>query len=143
MESQPVIVEVVIDAPADKAWEALTDNDQLKKWYFVLPEFFAEVGFEFRFTGGKNPDKPFFHTCRVTEVVNEQILAYTWKYEGFEGVSLVEFELFEDKRKTLVRVTHSGIETFKPYLPDLDKKEFLVGWTGILNSNLKEYLENK
>ena len=50
----------------------------------------------------------FVHLFKVTEVVPQKKLAYTWRYKDFEGSSLVSFELFEEGDKTRLRLTHTG-----------------------------------
>jgi uncharacterized protein YndB with AHSA1/START domain len=77
MNTEPVIVESLIDAPVSKAWKALTENEKLQKWYFQLPEFHARPGFEFRFLGGKDVHRQYLHICKITEVVKEKKLAYS------------------------------------------------------------------
>jgi uncharacterized protein YndB with AHSA1/START domain len=135
----PVIVERTFNAPVKKVWKALTDNQEMKKWYFKLAEFKPEVGFEFRFTAGEE-GKEFPHHCKIMEVIIEKKLAYTWRYEGYEGNSQVSFELFPEGDKTKLKVTHTGLETF-PAIPEFDKKNFQTGWTEILNGSLAKHLE--
>lgn len=136
----PVIVEKSYTAPVSKVWEALTDNDKMKQWYFVLPEFKPEVGFEFEFMGGDPNGKQYLHKCVVTEVVPQKKLAYTWRYDGYEGDSLVTFELFEEGAGSRVKVTHSGLETFPP-IEAFASKNFNMGWNAILGTTLKEFVE--
>ena len=45
--AEPVIKEVLLNAPASKVWKAITDKNEMKQWYFDLAEFKPEVGFEF------------------------------------------------------------------------------------------------
>ena len=51
MKAEPVINEVLLNAPVAKVWKAITDKDDMKQWYFDLAEFKPEVGFEFQFKG--------------------------------------------------------------------------------------------
>ena len=51
------------------------------------------------------------------------------------------FELFEQENKTLLRLTHEGIETFPNETSDFAKENFVEGWNHIINTSLKEYLE--
>ncbi|MES2277578.1 MAG: SRPBCC domain-containing protein [Bacteroidota bacterium] len=136
----PVVVEKSYNAPVAKVWEALTDNEKMKQWYFVLPEFKAEVGFEFEFTGGDPNGKMYLHKCVVKEVVPDKKLAYSWRYDGYEGDSLVTFELFEEGTGTRVRVTHTGLETF-PAIEAFAPKNFNMGWNAILGSTLRDFVE--
>src|SRR5688572_23711878 len=116
--TEPIIIEKTFGATPEKIWQALTDKDQMKQWYFELAEFKPEKGFEFRFEGG-DECQTFMHICQVTEVINEKKLAYTWRYEGYEGDSLVTFELLPAGEKTRLKLTHSGLETFPANEPAL------------------------
>jgi uncharacterized protein YndB with AHSA1/START domain len=49
---------------------------------------------------------------KVTEVIPQKKIAYTRRYKGEPGDSLVAFELFADGGKTRLALTHTGIETF-------------------------------
>ncbi|HEV7424022.1 MAG TPA: SRPBCC domain-containing protein, partial [Candidatus Paceibacterota bacterium] len=51
MSNQPFIIEQVYDVPVSKVWDAITDNEQMKKWYFQMKDFKPVVGFEFSFSG--------------------------------------------------------------------------------------------
>jgi uncharacterized protein YndB with AHSA1/START domain len=49
MGSTPVIIEVTLNAPAERVWQAITEKDKMKQWYFEVPEFKPEVGFKFKY----------------------------------------------------------------------------------------------
>ncbi len=112
----------------------------MKSWYFDLAEFRPEVGFEFSFIGGTE-NKKFKHLCKITAVIKEKKLAYSWKYEGYPGESLVTFELFPEGNKTRLKLTHEGLDTFPSEIPDFARKNFEAGWTQIIGTSLKEYIE--
>ncbi|HAX49745.1 MAG TPA: SRPBCC domain-containing protein, partial [Bacteroidetes bacterium] len=57
MSQQPIIKEVIINAPISKVWKAITDKDQMREWYFDLAEFKPRVGFKFQFEGGTEDKK--------------------------------------------------------------------------------------
>ena len=137
--AEAVVIERTFNAPVARVWKALTDVDQMRSWYFDLKEFKPEVGFEFAFVVEHEGNR-YDHRCRVTEVVPEKKFAYTWRYEGHEGDSLVTFELFADGDKTRLKLTHEGIETF-PKTPAYDRKNFEAGWTEIIGSSLKRFVE--
>lgn len=139
--TQPVIVEKSYNAPVSKVWEALTDNDKMKQWYFVLPEFKAEVGFKFEFMGGDPNGEQYLHKCVIKEVIPGKKLAYSWRYDGYEGDSLVTFELFEEGTGSRVRVTHNGLDTFPP-IEAFASKNFNMGWNAILGESLKGFVES-
>jgi uncharacterized protein YndB with AHSA1/START domain len=140
MKNEPFIIERTFNAPADKVWEAITNKDQMRQWYFDLADFKAEPGFEFQFEGGPD-DRKYLHKCRVTEVVPGKKLQYSWRYEGYEGNSLVTFELFPEGDKTRLTLTHEGLETFPMNNPDFAKKNFMQGWTEIIGTSLKNFVE--
>ena len=77
MNQQPIVVEQTFSAPVSALWQAITDAEQMRKWYFDFPEFKPEVGFQFTFAGGTET-KTYVHLCEITEVIKEKILRHTW-----------------------------------------------------------------
>jgi uncharacterized protein YndB with AHSA1/START domain len=138
-EHGPLIIERTFHAPAAKVWRALTDKDEMKRWYFELKEFKPEVGFEFRFSVD-HEGFTYNHFCKITEVVPGRKLAHTWRYEGHAGDSLVTFELFEEGDQTRLKLTHTGLDSF-PAIPAFARKNFIGGWTQLIGTSLKDYLE--
>ena len=141
MTREPIVIERTYNAPASKVWRAITDKNEMKKWYFDLEEFRPEEGFEFQFYGGEEGGRQYLHLCRVTEVIPDRKLAYSWRYDGYEGNSLVTWELFEEGDKTRLKLTHAGHDTFPADNPDLKAENFVEGWKSILEDSLKNYLE--
>lgn len=140
MNSKDLVVERRYDAPVNKVWEAITVNEQMKQWYFQLEEFKPQPGFKFSFYGEGHKGEKYLHLCEVTEVIPEKKLTYSWKYEGFEGISFVTFELFEEGEQTLVRLTHRGLDSFSGDNPDFAASSFEQGWNEILGTYLKNHL---
>lgn len=140
MTDQPFTIERTLNAPIARVWQAITGEHDMKQWYFTLPGFKAEVGYEFQFTGGPD-DRQYLHLCKVTEVVPGSKLTYSWRYDGYAGNSFVTFELFDEGGKTRLKLTHAGLETFPADNKDLAKENFVAGWTEIIGTSLKEYLE--
>ena len=141
MTSEPIVIERTLHAPVARVWKALSDVDQMRQWYFDLKEFKPEVGFQFEFIV-EHEGTSYHHLCRVTEVVPQQKIAYTWRYKDEPGDSLVAIELFPENDKTRVKLTHTGIETF-PKTPAYARKNFESGWTTLIGSELKQFVENK
>jgi uncharacterized protein YndB with AHSA1/START domain len=140
MEHKPFQIERTFNSSIEKVWNAITDKDEMKQWCFDIAEFKPEVGFEFRFLGGKDPANPYVHLCKVMEVIPMKKFSYTWRFEGIAGNSLLTFELFEEGKNTRLKLTHAGLETFPADNPDLAEENFALGWTSILDKSLKEYL---
>ena len=138
---EAVIIERTLAAPVGKVWKALTDVDQMREWYFDLKEFKPEVGFEFEFVVEHEGNK-YHHLCRVTDVIPQKRIAYTWRYKGELGNSLVTIELSQDENKTRLKLTHTGIDTF-PKTPAYARKNFEAGWTAIIGTELKKFVEQK
>lgn len=136
---EAVVIERIFNAPVERVWKALTDVEQMRQWYFDLKEFKPEVGFEFQFVV-EHEGTTYDHRCKVAEVIPQKKLAYTWRYKGHEGDSLVTFELFADGDKTHLKLTHEGLETF-PKTPAYARENFEKGWTEIIGSELKQFVE--
>lgn len=142
MNNEPFVIERTYNAPIDLVWKAISDKNYMKEWYFDLAAFEAKPGFEFEFTGGTE-EHQYLHLCKVTEAVPGKKLSYSWRYDGYEGSSLVTFELFDEGEKTRLKLTHSGLETFPASNPDFAKGNFVMGWNAIIGESLKNYLEKK
>lgn len=132
-------MERILNAPVGRVWAALTEVDQMREWYFDLKEFIPRVGFEFEFVVEHEGNR-YHHLCRITEVIPERKISYTWRYQGDPGNSLVMFELFPDGNKTRLKLTHTGIETF-PKTPAYARKNFETGWNVLIGSELKQFVE--
>jgi uncharacterized protein YndB with AHSA1/START domain len=139
MTAEAIVIERTFKAPVERIWKALTDVNEMRQWYFDLTEFKPEVGFEFEFVV-EHEGASYHHLCRVTEVVPQQKIAYTWRYKGEPGDSLVTIELSPEGEKTRLKLTHTGTETF-PKTPAYARKNFEAGWTAIIGSELKQFVE--
>lgn len=135
----PFVIERTYDAPVETVWAAITERDQMKEWLFDIKDFAPEVGREFHFYGGTE-NRQYLHVCRIVEVARLKKLKYSWRYDGFEGNSFVTLELFPEGGKTRLRLTHEGLDTFPSSNPDFARKNFVEGWTSLLESSLREFL---
>lgn len=142
MANEAFVIEQTYQASSEIVWKALTDKDEMKLWYFEFQDFKPEVGFEFQFQGGPAEDRQYLHICKITEVINGKKLAYSWSYEGYEGNTLVTFELYPEGDRTRLKLTHEGLDTFPASNPDFARKSFEEGWTWIIGTSLKEFMEN-
>jgi len=138
-QADAVVVERTLNAPIARVWKALTDANQMRQWYFDLKEFKPQVGFEFEFVVEHEGNR-YHHLCQVTDVVPQKKIAYSWRYKGEPGDSLVTFELFAEGNKTRLKVTHTGIETF-PKTPAYARKNFENGWRAIIGTELRQFVE--
>lgn len=142
MKTKPLIVERIYNATIEKVWKAITDKDQMKEWYFELQEFKPEKGFKFSFIGGDDKVQ-YLHECEVLVADPPNKLSYSWIYpEHHKGYSVVTFELFkEGEKKTRLRLTHEGLDSFPKENPNFAHTSFTQGWNSILGDSLKNYVE--
>jgi len=136
----PLIVERTFAAPMATVWKAITNKDDMARWYFDLKEFKAEVGFEFRFSV-EHQGFTYNHHCKILEVVSGKKLVHSWRYEGHEGDSQVTWELFAEGDQTRLKLTHTGLESF-PKTPSFARSNFEGGWTHLVGLSLKDFVEN-
>ena len=134
----PIIKEVKLDATVEKVWKALTNKEEMKKWYFDITEFQPKPGFTFHFYG-ENDGRKFIHNCTIQEVIPNEQISYTWTYEGIPGETLVIFELFPDGNQTLLRLSHEGLEKL-PQNDDYARSNFEEGWNYIIGTSIKKYI---
>ena len=141
MKNSSFIIERVLNAPVSKVWKAITNKDDMKKWYFDLSEFKPVVGFEFSFPGQGHKGENYIHHCKITEVIKEKKLVYSWQYEGYQGISFVKFELFTEGDNTRIKLTHEGLETFPKNNADFATESFAGGWKELIGTSLKNFVE--
>ncbi len=141
MKKQPFVIERTYHAPVERVWKAITDKNDMKQWYFDLVDFKPEVGFEFQFYGQGKQGEQYLHLCKVTDVVPNKKLRYSWSYKGYEGISYVTFELFGEGGKTRLKLTHEGLESFPAHNADFARESFEQGWAVITGKMLKDFVE--
>lgn len=138
-----IIVEHIFDSSMTKVWEAITELEQMKQWFFEdIPSFEPKVGFKTQFIVNSKTRR-FTHLWKITEMSPVQKIAYNWKYEEYPGDSVVTFELYEKGNKTLLRLTHQVIEDFPEDIPEFERKSGVQGWNYMIKMNLKGFLKIK
>ena len=140
-KSEPVIVEQTYNASIDKVWNAITDRDQMREWFFdTIDSFKPEVGFETQFNVRAN-DKDYLHLWKVTDVVAGKKITFNWKYPDYPGDSYVTVELSSKNNLTILKLTHEGIESFPRDNPDFSRESCSKGWDFLIRKSLKEFLD--
>ena len=140
-DEDPIVVEQYYDRSASDVWNAITDIDEMRKWYFEdIPDFKAELGFRTQFLV-ESGDRSFMHLWEVTEVIPKCKLVYDWKYEGIEGDSLVSFEVSGDEHSANLRLTDRVLEDFPRDIPEFTRESGIEGWTYFIKDRLKKYLD--
>jgi len=93
--------EIVLPAPREEVWEALTEPERLADWFAndVDLDLRPGGGASFRWSNGET------RTATVTEVDHERRLAFEWDDEGE-----VAFTLADDEEGTRLTVVETSPE---------------------------------
>jgi len=115
-----IVQEIVIHAPAQRVFEALTDPAERPKWWGAQGRFQAtEMESDLR-TGGKwimrgtgVGAKSFTVRGVYRQIEPPRLLVFTWLPDWHEDAfeTVVRFDLTENNGSTTVRLTHSGLTT--------------------------------
>jgi uncharacterized protein YndB with AHSA1/START domain len=124
---------LTIDRSRDAVFRALTDADELKRWWITDGVSEPRSGGRFRFEW-KMADPANDHVQEGTyaELVDGARIAFPWSAPG--GDSRVTLSLSESEGGTQVSLVHDGIAA------DDQFGRYEQGWTGFL-ANLKSVLE--
>jgi uncharacterized protein YndB with AHSA1/START domain len=96
-----IVKEIVLPAPREEVWEALTDPDRLEDWFANTVELDLRPGGGASFGWGNGEERH----ATFTEVEPGRRLAFDWDDEG-EGD--VEFTLDDDGDGTRLTVVESS-----------------------------------
>jgi uncharacterized protein YndB with AHSA1/START domain len=142
-EDETISLERIYTAPINAVWAAVTEKEQLRKWYFDFSESFKlEPDHEWEWWAGPPGGKQWLHRGKITDVVAGKKLAHTWEYPGYQGKALVEWELVElDKNSTRLNFEFKILIPFDQNEEALKRKNFVEGWNYIVHTGLKEFLE--
>ncbi|SHE77158.1 SRPBCC family protein [Chryseobacterium takakiae] len=140
--SHPIIIEQKVNASAEKIWKALTDINEMKIWYFDIPDFIPEEGAVFNFYE-PGDEKKYHHQAEILEIIPEKKLKHTWFYPEFsDQKTIVTWELEPQGESTWIRLTHENIDGFNDLGENFSEKAFKEGWTQLTEQSLKRYLES-
>jgi uncharacterized protein YndB with AHSA1/START domain len=138
-----IVQEIVIKAPAERIFEALTDPAQRIKWWGAEGRFQTthmesdlHPGGKWMMRGNGVGGRPFTVMGEYRQIEPPRLLIFTWlpDWQGDAVETLVRFELTENSGLTTVRLTHSGLTTESSRLSH-------KGWPQILTW-LQAYSEN-
>ena len=146
-----IIAEIDISAPPSRVFEALTDPDQLLRWFTdaSCPVKFwkmdARMGGGYSYASEKtnivvNGVSEFKCHGEITEIDPPRLLVYTWISNWHLDTTrktIVRWELTATDSGTHVKVTHSGLAQE----PEA-RADYSGGWFGVVK-NLKEFVEHR
>lgn len=140
-QDKPIEIEESFYVPIEKVWNALTDVDEMKRWYFDnIDSFIPDIGAKSRFAVNSG-ERIFTHLWEIIDVVPYRKIAYTWKYLEYKGDSYVTFELYEKPDFVKLVLTVVVTEDFPDEISEFKRESCIGGWTYFINGRLKEYLE--
>ncbi len=142
-DERPIIVDQSFNCSIETLWDAITQVDQMRSWFFDnIPSFKPEVGFAVQFNV-KTPEREFLHLWEIIEVIPCKKIVYNWRYKNYQGDSTVEFALFTHKDKTILQVISTVLEEFPDDIPEFKRESGVAGWTFFIQDNLKRYLDRE
>jgi uncharacterized protein YndB with AHSA1/START domain len=148
-DQDAVVSEIHIAAPPERVFKALTDPNELKRW-FTNPscpvkswEMDARAGGRYGYATEKgtvvvNNVSEFECHGEILEYVPPRMLAYTWIANWHGDTTrrtVVTWELTPKAGGTHVKVTHSGLAQ-----EPVARKDYSGGWTGVVEK-LKKFVE--
>jgi uncharacterized protein YndB with AHSA1/START domain len=137
-----IVKEIVIKAPAERIFEALTNPEQRLKWWGAEGQYRGthmesdlRPGGKWMTRGIGRGEKSFTVGGEYRKIERPRLLAFTWlpDWEENASESLVRFDLDEKDGVTTVRLTHSG-------LTSESSRDHHRGWPQVL-AWLRTYVE--
>jgi uncharacterized protein YndB with AHSA1/START domain len=137
---------IVIDAPPEVVFKAITDQNELTNWFPDQAILETKVGGKMKFSFYKNSkrgnqecgrDTDKFTEGTVTEFILNKKISYTWENSAEPDFSrtVVTWELEKiDNEKTNLKLLHTGFKAGEKV------KQYDGGWSHFLNE-LKKYCE--
>jgi uncharacterized protein YndB with AHSA1/START domain len=127
-----------IAASPEAVFRALTDPDELSRWWTTSAESDARTGgaFEYRFEFPEQPERNHTYSGTYDAVVPNERVAYPW--QGRLGDTKVDVMLRPSGDGTVLRLVHSGWGEGGEWPAAVKMHE--EGW-GFFLGNLKSYLE--
>ncbi|TDS18943.1 uncharacterized protein YndB with AHSA1/START domain [Maribacter caenipelagi] len=142
-ENEPIIVTQLFNASMEQVWEALTDVNQMRQWYFdAIPDFKPEVSFKTRFLI-TNEGRNFTHNWVITEVDIPTKISYRWTFDEYPGESISTFELSKKEHQTLLTVTSKIIKDFPTDIPEFKRESGVAGWEYLIKESLVKFLATR
>lgn len=132
----------VFESTKEKVWDAITNPQTMKIWYFAISDFNLAIGNQFSFY--ESDRKEYLHTGEIIKVEQNKILQHTWNHpEQSKGSSTVTWTIAEiENNKVEVTLTHEGVESFADAGPNFTPANYQMGWDALVKTNLRNYLYN-
>ena len=127
-----------IAATPETVFHALTDPDELSRWWTTSADSDARTGgaFDYRFEFQNQPERNHAYTGKYDAIAANERVAFPW--EGRLGTTKVDITLRPSGDGTTLRLVHSGWGEGGEWPAAVEMHE--QGW-GFFLENLKSYLE--
>ena len=126
---------ITISADRERVFKALTNAEELMKWFLSVAKTDPQVGGKMRYEWAfEESDNDGFQDMEYTEFVENEKFTHTWDASG--QATMVSFSLSGENGQTEIHLTHGGWDDGQ------DEAVQMHGeiWDGYM-SNLKQYLE--
>ncbi|SEF74843.1 SRPBCC family protein [Sphingobacterium lactis] len=140
MSHDTILIERTYPISTPALWQAMTDKQKLKEWFFEIPDFSTNVGDEFEFSkSDKSPNH--LHHCEVLEVIPNQLFKFSWRHpKQTKGISVISWQFIPRMGATTLRLVHEGLEHFKDAGEEYSQAKFESGWERILGEGLNKFV---
>jgi uncharacterized protein YndB with AHSA1/START domain len=118
LPGNPIVEEIIIEASAERIFDALTHPDERVAWWGAVGSFQTthmesdlRPGGRWAMRGLRVNGQPFAITGEYREIARPHLLVFTWlpDWQESAATSLVRIDLEENDGVTTVRLTHSGL----------------------------------
>ncbi len=137
-DATTIVREISINAPAAKVFAALTQPEQMVRWWgddniYRLTNMEADVrvGGRWRTVGRDVAGEEFYVEGEYRTIDSPVVLEYTWRYswaQDGDPQTVVRFDLDERDGATHVQVTHSGFADAHSKHGHDDGWVLVLGW---------------
>lgn len=129
-----------LSATPEIAFDALTDAAALRVWFAEHVNVERRVGGSFAFHGIHTPSGSSPGSQRITRYEPGRLLAFTWKWDRFDGEVAISLAQGPRPGTTTLRVVHEGWGVLQE---SMEYTEFaLLDFWRLSIGNLREYLKN-
>lgn len=131
------------NVPVEELWQALTNQEKMKIWYFDISNFKLERGFVFEFYE-PGEERKYLHRCEILDFKPNSFLKHTWTHPEFSnGITEVHWEMEELNNETHLKFSHIGLENIADAGEAFQRKNYEEGWKYNLEIALRQFLEGK
>ena len=141
MNSNIIQKSIKVSTSAESAYHAISNEEELKKWWIDVPKLELSLGgmvnFRFLKENSQLLEKDFVIEGKILELIPNQKLSYSWKPVDDKNYpdTIVTWTIEPTNNGSKVTVLHSGLESAKDYSRLVDGWEYFLGkLQNLLNS---------